>query len=74
MMHSISCFPSSEDNFVDETDHRDVDFLFGHITDTLRAIKAEPGLVRYLSALTGLKDCVQLKQIKTVTRLRLQVC
>lgn len=73
MLSSVSCFPSSEVNFEDEADHQDVDFLFGHITDTLRAVKAEPGLVRYLSALTGLKDCVQLKQIKTVTRLRLQV-
>ncbi|GMH38571.1 hypothetical protein BSKO_06455 [Bryopsis sp. KO-2023] len=72
ILDCISNFPSPEIDYEEGKEHRDADFLFGHITDTLRAIKAEPGLVRYLSALTGLKACVQLREIKTVTRLRLQ--
>lgn len=51
---------------------RDVDFLFSQFTDTMRAIKAEPGLQRYLKSMAGLKECENLVCIRTVTRLRLE--
>lgn len=72
MLDCVSTFPSPESEYEEGKDAQDADFLFSHITDTLRAIKTEPGLVRYLSALTGLKECRQLRELETVTRLRLQ--
>ncbi|GAX79539.1 hypothetical protein CEUSTIGMA_g6980.t1 [Chlamydomonas eustigma] len=50
----------------------DVDFLISEFIDMLGKIRNEAGMLKYLSALTGLKGCVQLKALNPITSLRLQ--
>ncbi|CAD7699625.1 unnamed protein product [Ostreobium quekettii] len=73
MPEAVGHFPSPDPTLhSDQRSSRDGDFLFSQITDTLRAIGGEPGLLRYIKSLAGLKSCRQLKSIRTVTQLRLQ--
>ena len=70
----LASFPSPSHTAEDggHVDWEGADFAILDICDTLRLMRAEPSLLKYLDALVGLRDSPFLPRCRQLTRLRLQ--
>ena len=71
---ALASFPSPSHTAEDggHVDWEGADFAILDICDTLRLMRAEPSLLKYLDALVGLRESPFLPRCKQLTRLRLQ--
>ena len=70
----LASFPSPSHTAEDggHVDWEGADFAILDVCDTLRLMRAEPSLLKYLDALVGLRESPFLPRCKQLTRLRLQ--
>ena len=71
---ALASFPSPTHTAEDggHVDWEGADFAISDICDTLRLMRAEQSLLKYLDALVGLRESPFLPRCKQLTRLRLQ--
>ncbi|CAL8466912.1 g6448 [Coccomyxa elongata] len=71
---ALASFPSPGHTAEDggHVDWEGANFVIGDVCDTLRMMRAEHSLLKYLDALVGLKDSPFFQRCKRITRLRLQ--
>ncbi|CAL5225631.1 g8487 [Coccomyxa viridis] len=74
LSQALASFPSVSHTAEDggHVDWEGADFAILDICDTLRLMRAEPSLLKYLDALVGLRESPFLPRCKQLTRLRLQ--